>query len=431
MGDLGGRVRAVTGALVALTLLGTGLVGCSSGEPLVKPDFSKARVKVDRGVTDADFDAVQRVLDRRAKALLRGDKRAFLATVDPTDARLRRRQSAVFDNLQELPVSKVYYGVGRSGLVPDKVRGRALTLRPEIVEHVQLTGVNSRPVSNEVTMTFVRRGGRWLLGKEREDPSFEAQARPWYGGRIESAGDRRLLVLTDADAEVGADELLGTVRAALAAVTDVLDQEPRLPLLLDATTNGRAYELSNASGEDAGAVFFSTFASDRLGEDYTARAGAIVKANPDAVAQLVEDARTLRHELTHYVLDHSDDSAPQWATEGIAEWVGYQPGLLADSYITDKSLERKIDRRRVELTPPGRWGDDPEMDYLTAEAFTEFLITREGLSRYLDMMAEFRREERQRGNVYGEGTLDDVLKKVYDLTPREVAKGGFALLQGL
>jgi hypothetical protein len=409
-------------ALLALALV----AGCSSGEPLVKPDFSKARVKVDRGDDQyADFDAVQDLLDVRARALLRGDRRRFMATVD-RGTTLRRRQSALFDNLQVLPVENLYYGVERNAMVPD-----GKTLRPPVVEHVQLKGVNKRPVSNDVSMTFVQRGGRWLLGSEREDESFEAQSRPWYGARIETAGDSKLLVVTDRGAKVDADELLGETRSALAAVTGVLDRQPSEPLLVDATTNGAATELSNSSGEDAAAVSFTTYASDRLGEDFTGDAGEVVKANPEYVNQLVENDETLRHELTHYVLSGYGRSNPQWVTEGIAEYVGYQPGTLAQSYINDDRLERLIDKRAVELTSPGRWGDEPQLDYLSAEAFAEFLVTRNGLDQYVEMMDLFKKLARSRSAIYGEGILDEVLKRVYGLKAREVARGGFALLQGL
>ena len=73
----------------------------------------------------------------------------------------------------------------------------------------------------------------------------------------------------------------------------------------------------------------------------------MVKANPGRVEQLVGDGgTTLRHELTHFVLDGYGDTNPQWVTEGIAEYVGYYPGLLADSVATDDRLLR-ADRARV------------------------------------------------------------------------------------
>ncbi|MFC5010288.1 hypothetical protein [Nocardioides plantarum] len=420
--------------LLPLTLV-VGTAGCTVGDPLAKPDLGKAEVTTTAapGEKDpyAEFGAVQRVLDERARALLGGDRKRFLATVDRDNSKLRRRQAAMFDNLQVLPLTNVYYGVERTALLADPVRGGGHALRPVVVEHVQLRGVHQRPVSNDVTMTFVQRRGGWVLGNEREDPLFAAQFRPWYGTRIETAGDAALLVMTDEDAEVGADELLGQTRSALASVTGVLDQEPAAPLLVDATSNGAATEVSNASGEDAAAVSFTTFGSSRLGGDYTGVAGAVVKANPDYVSQLVEDDETLRHELTHYVLSGYGNSNPQWVTEGIAEYVGYRPGTLADSYIEDAGLERRIDEREVRLIPPGRWGDDPELDYLSAEAFAEFLISGYGLDDYLEMMDLFRRMGRSRSVVYGEGIVDDVLRRVYDLEADQVARGGFELLRGL
>lgn len=406
--------------------------GCSPGTTFDKPDFEDARVPMARAADpDADFTAISRLLERRARAVVRGDRARFLATVSRADPRLRRQQAALFDNLQELPVDKMYYGVETMGLRADKVRGGGRTLRPPVVEHVRLRGITRRPISNQLTMTFVERNGRWVVGAEREDPAFEAQLRPWFGTRIEASAEQDLLVLTDLDADDDSEELIDSTRDALASVTDVLDEEVDEPLLLDATTNGVAVELSNSSGEDAAAVSFSAYATDRLGGDFTGVAVAVVKANPDYVDQLVDNDETLRHELTHYVLNGYGTSNPQWVTEGLAEWVGYQPGLLADSFIEDEELERLIDRREVELTPAGRWGDDPTLDYLSAEAFAEFLISRSGLDAYREMMDLFERLGRSRSVTYGEGIVDTVLRRVYGLTPDEVARGGFDLLQGL
>lgn len=382
-------------------------------------------------ITSDDFAAVQDLLDVRAQALRRGNRKAFLATLDPGNARLRRSQEVFFDNLQDLPVDKLYYGLTESGLRPGEVRGDDPVLRPEVFEHVELSGVDELPVSNQVSITFVERGGRWLVGAENLDETFEAQSRPWYGARIEVAGDPDLLVLTDRDAAVGADALLDSTRSALADAADVLDEPDDRPLLVDATTNGLATQLSNSSGEDAGAVSFSVFATDPTGQEVTGLAGAVIKANPDFVQQLVEDSRTLRHELTHFLLDGYGGTNPQWVTEGIAEYVGYYPGLLSSSTLTDDRLLRQIRQREVELTPAGLWGNDPSLDYLTAEAFAEHLIQTYGLDKYREMMDVFKRRGRTSAIRYGEGIVEKVLRQVYGVSSDSVARGGFGLLEGL
>lgn len=424
-------------ALLSVVLVG-GLLGCTdpgadpgAGPPTPAPGRTTGAAGPDV-ITDADFDAVADLLDSRADALLAGRKRAFLATLDPGEPRLRRTQATFFDNLQALPLDRFYYGVASNGLVPAAVRGDDRVVAPVVFEHVELTGVFAAPVANQVSMTFVERDGRWLLGAEDVDETFEAQARPWYGGAVEAAGDDEVLVLTDRGADVGADELLAATREALAVASSVLDEDDDRGLFLDATTNGLASELSNASGEEAGAVSYNVFAADRAGDDYTRFAAAVVKANPGRVEQLVgAGGTTLRHELTHFLLDGYGDTNPQWVTEGIAEYVGYSPGLLADSVATDDRLLRAVERRDVELTPAGLWGSDPDLDYLSAHAFAEHLITTYGVARYREMMDVFERRGRRSAVRFGEGQVDAVLRQVYGVGAQEVAQAGFVLLRGL
>jgi hypothetical protein len=219
-------------------------------------------------------------------------------------------------------------------------------------------------------------------------------------------------------------------------VVDVLGVPADDPLLVDATTNGLPYKLSNASGENADAAAFSTYATERAGTDYRGRAGSVVKANPERVAGLVEDGRLLRHELTHFVLDTDYlDEMPQWASEGIAEYVGNAPARLAEDLVPLPEVQERIDAREVRLIPPSRWGEDPAVDYLCANAFAQFLIDRHGMARYLKMLRAYVLLGRDRYRIYGdvnfngEGLDDEVLEDVYGTTPEAVARGGFALLR--
>lgn len=408
------------------------LSGCSIGAHVRPLEFTPpAQVAPGKNSDKADFAAVAKVLASRAEALRAGDRGAFLATLDPDNARLRRSQGTFYDNVQSLPVDKIYYGMTGYGFSPDKVRRGAKVLRPQAFEHVELTGVFAKPVANEVSITFVERKGRWLVASERVDDSLEPQERPWYGAPIEAAGDGDLLVVTDRDAEVGAEALLESTRTALSAAADVLDEQKDRALLVDATTNGKPIELSNASGQEAGAVSFGVYAYTADGQDFRGLAGSVIKANPSSVQQLVTDTRTLRHELTHFLLDGYGDSNPQWVTEGIAEYVGYYPGLLSRSVASDDSLLEAIGRREVRLTPAGLWGNQPELDYLSAEAFAEYLITTYGLDTYREMMDVFRRRARGRAIRNGEGIVDKVLRQVYGVGAQAVARGGFDLLEGL
>ncbi|MEO9325556.1 hypothetical protein ABFT23_18835 [Nocardioides sp. C4-1] len=421
--------------LAVVALVGS-LTSCSllpgDDDPDVERDRTGAGPVGDsRAITDEDLDAVEDLLEVRAAALVSGQRRRFMATLDPGNPALRRKQRVLFDNLQKLPIDKLYYGldVSRSRTrVGTDVDAR---FSPRVYEHLELGTVFTRPVSNRVSMRFVQRDGRWLVAGERFDEDDAPQERPWFGGPIEAALGDDVLVVTDEGADVGAEELLDSTLDALAETAAVLDEPDDQALLVDATTNGRPVRLSRASGQDAGAVTFTVLATDREGDDVEGPAGTVVKANPEYVTQLVDDDRTLRHELVHVLLAEYGETNPLWVTEGIAEYVAYQPLLLARSVATDDRLVEAIDDRRVALTSADDWGKDPELDYLSAQAFAEYLISRSGLVTYREMMDLFDERGRRRDVSRGRGLVPGVLREVYGLTPAEVAEGGFELLRGL
>ena len=135
----------------------------------------------------ADFRPRSRaLLARQARAVLHHDEPAFLATVDHRQPALLQQQRTLYDNITQLPLASLGYGVDTSAaLVPADVPGDDPLLHPAVVEHLKLAGTFDRPVSNPVDETFVRRHGHWLLGSESEakeaDHFDTPQERPWFG----------------------------------------------------------------------------------------------------------------------------------------------------------------------------------------------------------------------------------------------------------
>ena len=107
--------------------------------------------------TDEDRQQIRTLLRTRSKALEQGDRQAFLATVDPDDEKLVKQQTTLYDNLQLLPVESVSYSVDDGAGYPTAdVGGDDPVFRPEVIERVRLD-VDTRPVSNTLENTFVRR----------------------------------------------------------------------------------------------------------------------------------------------------------------------------------------------------------------------------------------------------------------------------------
>ncbi len=79
-------------------------------------------------------------MERRAEAVLSGDRAAFLATVDDRDVDVRAEQARFYDNLSLLPVTGLSYYVSESARTPLRIPGGDPVVRPFIVEHLSMTG---------------------------------------------------------------------------------------------------------------------------------------------------------------------------------------------------------------------------------------------------------------------------------------------------
>ena len=113
-----------------------------------------------------------------------------------------------------------------------------------MIERVRLD-VDTRPVSNTLEDTFVRRDERWLLGAESMPGKYrdddEPQSRPWAGSvPIAVARSGRLLVLTDRDGDVAPQPLADDIANDIRFDAEALGIAPSYDVLVDATTVGDA-----------------------------------------------------------------------------------------------------------------------------------------------------------------------------------------------
>lgn len=392
------RVRRL--AAVVLAILGL-LVGCSSdegseppGDPVAASSPGTAGGDDERyQPTDEDREEIRTLLKTRANALERGDRQAFLATVDPADDELVKQQTTLFDNLQLLPVESVSYSVDDGAGYPTaRVEGGDPVFRPEVIELVELD-VDTRPVSNTLEDTFVRRDEGWLLGAEsvpgRYRDDDEPQSRPWAGSvPIAVARSGRLLVVTDRDGDVAPQPLADDIADDIRFDAEALGIAPSYDVLVDATTVGDAHQMNSVDDAEAAAVTFPvvSFSTDRGGR----QAGMRIKVNPDEAARVAADDQVMRHELAHFLTLERLAGAPTWVKEGLAEWTSTAPATLGDLVVEGDAYEHVMDVQR-RLPTGGRWGLDPKADYLIGRAAVTHLVEEYGPEEVLALGAAYRR----------------------------------------
>ncbi|HEY2880375.1 hypothetical protein [Nocardioides sp.] len=429
---LGASSLALAGAVTLLAGCGAG--GSSSAAP---PDATAPPSSSDVGrsapfdPTRQDFRAIRRVMAAQAKAVVAGDEKGFVATVDPQQPDLVARQRVLFDNLRQLDVTHLAYAVDTSALVPARVPGGDPVFHPVVVEHLQLAQTLSEPVSNPVDMTFVRRHGHWLVGavSQPEDSGhFDSpQERPWYGVPVVARRDGALTVIVDASAADSLDRLTTAIRDDITYDAHLLGVPASYRVLVDATTNGLAYDFSSVSREEAAAVTFGLTASDRLGNHVTGPAGTAIKVNPNLVDDVVSDTGILRHELTHYLLREYSGSNPKRLTEGVATWVEYYPDDFSALQVP-ATLYRSVMHADRALPSIGLFNTDPTVNYPVSQAAVAWLVDHGGVAKLIELMKAYRAQYQ---DVNADALTPRLFRQVYGVNEADVVQGAFAKLAEL
>ena len=324
-------MRGILGTVTAC-LLAAGLLGGCSDDP-APPE----RPAADPGPLVASDEQVERLLDRRARAILADRREAFLATTAPGPG--RRTQLVAFEALGELPVATASYDVASVDDVADE---GLTTVSAQLM--VRLEGFDTRPVPASHVLELEHSEQGWRVLHDRTAPS-QVVAAPWTlaGARVRT-GDGLILVLDRRSADQG-DRLLRLAGAARVATRSYVPY-PRsqgVVMLAPSTTD--------------------TFRDDGFGTDTIERLGGIAREVDDRRGDVVTDRVVLvpdmlrqpddalltliRHEFAHVAIAQRDKKMPLWIVEGLAEWASWRGDptySIATSAVRAAESERGITR---------------------------------------------------------------------------------------
>ncbi|WP_426569673.1 hypothetical protein [Streptomyces canus] len=286
----GSRCTGVGRLLVCVVLLLVPLVGCGG-----QPGTDRARADV------------QRVLDRRAAAVLAHDEDAFAATGDRTG----------YTRLRAVPLAAWSYrvtAVHRSG--------DTATADAELSYRVQ--GYDRAPVTAARSVRLTRAAdGRWTVASER--PGKRAGEQLWDQGTVGVVRGAHSLVLgvgqTDARLRAFAD----LADRAVPAVSEAwgADWARHVVLLVPKSLDGMAALLGSPASSYRGIAAVTT---GETGGAARAPADRVI-LNPEAYGVLgpVGQQVVLTHETTHVATRaHTNAATPLWLSEGYADWVGHR-----------------------------------------------------------------------------------------------------------
>ncbi|WP_369246035.1 hypothetical protein [Streptomyces sp. R41] len=378
---MAGRRRA-SRAVLSLVLLLAVLVGCGGRAP-----------------SDTTTAEVQRVLDKRAAAVLDRDEPAYRATGRPATA------DTEFGNLRDVPLASWSYhltALHRSG---DRATADA-ELR------YRIKGYDTAPVTAARTLRLTRGGGTWYVASD--EPAEKATEQLWEQGAVTVVRGEHSLVLGVGQSGERLRAYADLADHAVPAVSEAwgADWSRHVVVLVPKSLQAMAGLLGAPASGYRGIAAVTT---GEAGGSARAPADRII-VNPDAYSVLGDFGKqvVLTHETTHVATrTHTTAATPLWLSEGYADWVGYR-----GSGRTAAQVAPELERAVVEGHVPAALPEDKDFGFTgdaarLAQAYEggwmacRLIADRWGEVRLNDFYRAVGDHEKRAGAV--EGALRDVL----------------------
>jgi hypothetical protein len=336
------RFRAWLVAVIAATLLGGVilLVGQPATGPVPTAPVTDGPAGQGAPLAQTGDTAVTALLRDRAAAVLHRDREAFLATIDPrATPQFRDAQTAMFDNLADVPLSVWSYALDPTDVVtvPKGVFPAEELWAPEVQLNYALTGVDRDPTSKPMGYLFSRHGTQWFLASDTLT-SRNTWRGPWDFGPVAATRTKSGLVLAHPDNAELAKRISAELDSDVKAVSAVWDQpwSREVAVLVPSSDDEMKAFVGPEFAVDAIAA---VAVADRVDNGHHTAVGQRVVLNPGNAEQMPASSLkvVLRHEMTHIAArGYTVDGTPMWMLEGFANYVGYRDsGIPVDAAAAD------------------------------------------------------------------------------------------------
>lgn len=335
-------MSGAAGVCLALALL----VGCADGAP-----------------ADSARADVQRMLDRRAEAVLERDAPAYRATEMSTGSTAGQLATgaAEFANLRSLPLTSWSYHLTDFERSGDRATAEA-ALR------YRVRGYDSAPVTAARTLSLIRDDeGAWHVASD--EPARDGTEQLWEQGTVRAVRGERSLVLGVGRSARVLRRYAESADRAVPAVTEAWGENwsRRIVVLVPESLEEMAGLLGASASTYQGIAAVTT---GEVGEARGEAGGGSGRApadriiiNPEAYGVLGDFGKqvVLTHETTHVATRaHTDAATPLWLSEGYADWVGYRTAGRTASEVAPE-LRRAVAEGQV----PERLPEDTDFAFST------------------------------------------------------------------
>ena len=143
---------------------------------------------------------------------------------------------------------------------------------------------------------------------------------------------------------------------------------------------------------------------------------------------LMKDSHVLHHELNHYVM-RVYGVFPTWLSEGLAEYVGWQPSTISDLQVPTATYDKIVKAADTnELPPSAAFQASADVNYPIAQGAVTYLVKTCSIQGVLDLVKSYKGHA-QVGS--GDGYTRTALQDVCHTTQAEVAAGALAEVKTL
>jgi hypothetical protein len=336
------RLSALLAALVLCTLAGdSAVIAAREARPDLPLSVALERHLVTqspasaRKYTSARDTAMKRLFAKRADAIRRRDRKAFLALLDPAAKGFAARQAEVFDNLGRLDFAAWSYEPNGDSYSPAAIPYAAYHAAdvwlPVVLLRYQLKGFDTAPIARRVVYTTIKRGGRWYLANDADleattSSGTSVRIDPWENGPIVVKRSAHGIVIGHRKDEAAVAGIVREVESAVRHVSSYVGTAwgERVVIVLPGDNDELQHVLEYPSVPfDFAAVARPEFTT--LRDDFTGTfAGARVVINPtNFESDAASNRMLIRHEMTHVAtFARTGPLSPKWLIEGLAEYVG-------------------------------------------------------------------------------------------------------------
>ncbi len=365
---------------------------------------------------------VQVMLKRRAQAVLRHDKAAFLADLDPGDADLRQRQARFFDNLTALPLQTFTLEAPGATWPSDfaAARFRRTAYIPYVEQSLQLRGFDPVPVTSNYALTFANVDGAVRIVSDddlADRESDRARNAPWDTTRIVVRRSKDALGIFDEASQASAGRIMSWTEESLATVRRDVPEEWPGDVVVYALSSERLLRRMGTRFLDRAAIAFPVFDDS---DNPTRRVATRVLINPKYLPRNeIEGTYLLTHEITHVALARTSGATPTWVQEGMADYVATRGADPSRWLPTDATAARA--RKGADAMPASTFfgDDDPGFDYDLSLAACAYLARRHGEDRLWAFLDRLTAAGRSDGD--SEGHVDRVLRSMFHLDASRLA----------